>query len=82
MVRGCDGGLRCGVVGQQWGARRGLCPCLAVGLWEVVVLLWSPQVLTPGHSFCGGEVGEVWPRLVKGLISEARIGLKCRGCLA
>lgn len=58
------GVLRCG--GTAVGARRGLRPCLAVGLWEVLVLLRPPQVVAPGHPFCGGRAGEAGPPVSQG----------------
>lgn len=59
LARGRDGVLRCGAVGQQRGRGGGLRLCLEVGLWEVVVLLWPPQVLTPATPSVGR--GRRWP---------------------
>lgn len=58
-MRGCCG---VGMVGQHWGLGPGwasVCPCLAAGLWEVMVPLWvTPWTLeTPSVGVgWGGQV--------------------------
>lgn len=76
---GCYGvGWWDSTVGQEPGWAS-VCPCLAVGLWEVMI----PQSLTPETPSVGvGWGGAGGSPIQSGVPSQRRKGVKCRGCVA